>query len=69
MIVTVARHHRDLAFEKVSFGYEPGKLVLDGVDLRIGFGETIAIVGPNGCGKSTLAYLIPRLADPTAGVV
>ena len=37
--------------------------------LKIAFGETIAIVGPNGCGKSTLANLIPRFADPTTGVV
>ena len=36
---------------------------------KIAFGETIAIVGPNGCGKSTLANLIPRFADPTTGVV
>ena len=41
----------------------------DDINLRIAFGETIAIVGPNGCGKSTLANLIPRFADPTAGVV
>ena len=39
------------------------------MNLQIAFGETIAIVGPNGCGKSTLANLIPRFADPTAGVV
>ena len=63
------RHHRDLAFENVSFAYQPGKPVLEEVNLRIAFGETIAIVGPNGCGKSTLANLIPRFADPTAGVV
>lgn len=64
------RHHRDLVFENVGFGYQPDKPpVLENVTLKIEFGETIAIVGPNGCGKSTLANLIPRFADPTAGSV
>ena len=67
--VEIGRHHRDLVFENVSFAYAPGKVVLQDVNLQIGCGETIAIVGPNGCGKSTLANLIPRFADPTAGVV
>ncbi len=39
------------------------------INLRIAFGETIAIVGPNGCGKSTLANLIPRFADPSTGAI
>ena len=63
------RHHRDLVLEGVEFGYYADQPVLRGLDLRIAFGETIAIVGPNGCGKSTLANLIPRFADPTAGVI
>jgi ATP-binding cassette subfamily B protein/subfamily B ATP-binding cassette protein MsbA len=63
------RHHRDLVFENIGFAYQPGKPVLDNVDLRIAFGETIALVGPNGCGKTTLANLIPRFADPTTGVI
>lgn len=63
------RHRRELTFEKVSFHYQPSQPVLIGVDLRIAFGETIAIVGPNGCGKSTLANLIPRFFDPVAGCV
>ena len=53
----------------MGFAYQPGKPVLEEVNLRIAFGETIALVGPNGCGKSTLANLIPRFADPTTGVV
>jgi ATP-binding cassette, subfamily B, bacterial MsbA len=65
--VSCPRHRRELSFEGVSFEYQPGTQVLDDVTLRIPFGETIAIVGPNGCGKSTLANLIPRFADPTAG--
>ena len=63
------RHHRDLAFENVSFGYQPEKLVLQDLNLTIGFGETIAVVGPNGCGKTTLANLIPRFADPDRGAI
>ena len=63
------RHCRDLVFENVGFAYQPDKPVVEEVNLRIAFGETIAIVGPNGCGKSTLANLIPRFADPTTGVV
>jgi len=67
--VACPRHHRDLAFEGVNFAYQPGQLVLEDIRLRIPFGETIAIVGPNGCGKSTLANLVPRFADPTAGAI
>ena len=63
------RHRRDLCFEGVSFEYQPGTRVLDNVTLRVPFGETIAIVGPNGCGKSTLANLIPRFADPIEGQI
>lgn len=63
------RHHRDLVFENVGFAYQPGKPVLTDVNLRIACGERIALVGPNGCGKSTLANLIPRFADPTAGAI
>ena len=61
------RHRRELSFEGVSFEYQPGTRVLNDVTLQIPFGETIAIVGPNGCGKSTLANLIPRFADPIEG--
>jgi subfamily B ATP-binding cassette protein MsbA len=69
MPLSVARHHRDLEFKGVDFAYQRGKNVLDGIDLKISFGETIAIVGPNGCGKTTLAHLIPRFADPTSGEI
>ncbi|MGA2798207.1 MAG: ABC transporter ATP-binding protein [Thermoguttaceae bacterium] len=67
--VSIARHHRNLEFIGVDFAYTPGKNVLKKVNLNVGFGETIAIVGPNGCGKTTLAHLIPRFADPTAGEI
>ena len=63
------RHHRELLFDNVSFRYTSAQPVLEEVNLRIPFGETIAIVGPNGCGKSTLANLIPRFFDPVDGSV
>jgi ATP-binding cassette subfamily B protein/subfamily B ATP-binding cassette protein MsbA len=63
------RHHRELAFDRVGFAYQHGQPVLNDIRLRIPFGETVAIVGPNGCGKSTLANLVPRFADPTSGTI
>ncbi len=65
----LARHQRELVFDNVTFGYRPGTPVLEGINLRIAAGETLAIVGPNGCGKSTLANLVPRFFDPTSGAV
>ena len=60
---------RSLRFENVSFHYHPEKPVLRGVNLEVRAGETIAIVGPNGCGKTTLLQLLPRFYDPTGGRV
>lgn len=55
-------------FESVSFRYPgSGRLVLDRLDLRIGPGERIALVGENGQGKTTIVKLLTRLYDPTAG--
>lgn len=65
----LARHHQHLVFDKVDFAYTPGQPVLEDINLQINFGETVAIVGPNGCGKSTLANLVPRFADPHAGTI
>ncbi len=57
-------------FEHVDFAYQPEPAgAATTSTCAIAFGETIAIVGPNGCGKSTLANLIPRFSDPTAGSV
>ena len=60
---------RKLIFENVSFAYEHGVPVLDNLSLEIPQGQTVAIVGPNGCGKSTLAQLIPRFFDPQKGSI
>lgn len=65
--VEVQRHHLDLVFDGVDFAYRPDQQVLNDIRLRIPFGQTVAIVGPNGCGKSSLANLIPRFYDPTGG--
>lgn len=61
----------DLALEEVSFAYRPGETdtVLDTVSLRVAFGERLALVGPTGAGKSTVAKLMARFYDPTVGRV
>jgi ATP-binding cassette subfamily B protein len=58
-----------VTLEQVSFGYDPAKPVLHDVDLHIAEGETIALVGPTGAGKSTIAKLVTRFYDPTHGRV
>jgi subfamily B ATP-binding cassette protein MsbA len=59
-----------LEMRNVSFRYAPaGDLVLHNINLRIGVGEVVALVGMSGGGKSTLADLIPRFYDPKDGVV
>jgi len=56
-----------ITFEAVAFGYDPAVPVLEDVDLAIAPGETVAFVGPTGAGKSTLAKLVTRFYDPSAG--
>ncbi len=58
-----------LRFERVVFGYSPGTPVLHGIDFEVRPGETVAIVGATGAGKSTLAAMVPRLVDPWEGRV
>ncbi len=53
----------------VTFGYEPGIPVLHDLDLVVEPGETVAVVGPTGAGKSTVARLVTRFHDPQAGTV
>jgi ATP-binding cassette subfamily B protein len=61
--------HGAIALEGVTFGYDPANPVLHDVDLHIAQGETLAVVGPTGAGKSTVAKLVSRFYDPTAGTV
>ena len=58
-----------IAFEKVSFGYDPEDLVLKDITFSVAPGQCVAILGPTGSGKSTLMSLIPRFYDPTSGRV
>ena len=64
------RHARSIDFDAVRFRYEGAERdAVRGVSLSIRHGEFVAIVGPNGCGKTTLASLLTRLFDPTEGCV
>jgi ABC-type multidrug transport system fused ATPase/permease subunit len=56
-----------IRFEGVSFGYEPGRLVLEDIDLELPAGRTVALIGHTGSGKTTLASLVPRFYDASAG--
>jgi ATP-binding cassette subfamily B protein len=58
----------EVEFRGLSFGYD-GQPVLREIDLRVAAGSTVAIVGPTGCGKSTLVALLARLYDPPPGSV
>jgi subfamily B ATP-binding cassette protein MsbA len=60
---------QSLEFRDVCFSYEPGRPILTNIHLHIDAGETIALVGANGCGKTTLVGLIPRFYDPDHGSI
>jgi ATP-binding cassette, subfamily B, multidrug efflux pump len=59
----------EVSLEKVTFAYHPGRPVLHEVDLQVQPGETVALVGATGAGKTTLTNLIARFYDPTSGAV
>eukprot|EP00451_Oxyrrhis_marina_P027919 CAMPEP_0204352410 /NCGR_PEP_ID=MMETSP0469-20131031/31868_1 /ASSEMBLY_ACC=CAM_ASM_000384 /TAXON_ID=2969 /ORGANISM="Oxyrrhis marina" /LENGTH=136 /DNA_ID=CAMNT_0051339137 /DNA_START=30 /DNA_END=436 /DNA_ORIENTATION=+ len=61
----------NVEFEGVSFAYRsrPGQQVLSGVSFSVAAGQTVALVGKSGAGKSTCVALIERFYDPTEGVV
>ncbi|MFJ1970165.1 ABC transporter ATP-binding protein [Streptomyces sp. NPDC087903] len=60
----------EVRFEDVEFRYDDKSgPILDGVDISVSAGSSLAVVGPTGAGKSTLGYLVPRLYDVTGGRV
>lgn len=60
---------RDIVFENVSFSYDGSQKNLDGINLTIPKGASVAFVGPSGSGKSTILSLLMRFYDPLSGVV
>jgi ABC-type multidrug transport system fused ATPase/permease subunit len=67
--LTLPQLRGDVEFRDVVFGYSPGHPVLHSLNLRISEGQTTAIVGPTGAGKSTLAGLLSRFYDVQQGAV
>ncbi|KUI39439.1 ABC transporter ATP-binding protein [Mycobacterium sp. GA-2829] len=59
----------EIAFRDVRFGYSPDRPVLPGLNLTVPAGQTVALVGTTGAGKTTIAKLIARFYDPTSGAV
>ncbi|MET8557077.1 ABC transporter ATP-binding protein [Streptomyces sp. NPDC004959] len=67
--VHIDRVKGEVRFEEVAFRYGDDSPVLDGIDLTLPAGGSLAVVGPTGSGKSTLSQLVPRLYDVTGGRV
>ncbi len=59
----------DISYRGVRFGYDEDRPVLNGIDLDIRAGETVAFVGPSGAGKTTICSLLPRFYDVQAGSI
>ena len=59
----------NIRFKDVNFYYDSSKSILQGINLQINKGETVAFVGPSGAGKTTICSLIPRFYDVTSGAI
>jgi ATP-binding cassette subfamily B protein len=67
--IDIAFLRGDIRFNNVSFSYDKHKSVLDGINLEMKAGETVAFVGPSGAGKTTICSLIPRFYDVNSGSI
>ncbi len=66
---TIPRMKGRVQYLDVSFGYEPGSVVIEDINLDIAPSQVVALVGPSGVGKTTLVNLIPRFFNPTMGKI
>lgn len=66
---TMPRAKGSIVFENISFAYEAAHPILQGVSLEVKPGQTVALVGGTGAGKTTILSLVPRFYDPSAGCV
>lgn len=67
--VRLHRHHKGIEFDRIGFSYDGRDPVIRDLSLSVRHGETIALVGPNGCGKSTLMNLLPRFYEVGSGAI
>lgn len=67
--VTLDRIRGEVRFDQVRFAYGDGPTVLDGIDLHIRPGQKVALVGPTGCGKTTMVSLLLRFYDVNSGAI
>ncbi len=67
--VVLPFHSQEISFQDVVYAYRPNQPVVKGVSFSVPFGQSVAIVGPNGCGKSTLMNLLVRFYDPHRGKI
>lgn len=68
-IIEIDSKIEDISFNNLSFGYVEGKKVIKNFTLNVPYGKKIAIVGPTGCGKTTLINLLLRFYDPNSGTI
>ena len=65
--MAIPKKLEEIRFDEVTFSYAPNEIVLDRVSFSLSAGETLAIVGPTGAGKTSIVNLITRFYDPDSG--